>query len=72
MLRKIFEKLKPSDLLKASEVSKYWRSVAEPIIANSFYVEIFFDEDVTKKMSQFTIGYKHAAIYVSRHIGLMY
>ena len=65
MLRKIFEKLKPSDLLKASEVSKYWRSVAEPVIANSVNVKVFQDEDVAKK---FTIGYKHAVIRVSRHI----
>ena len=65
VLRKIFEKLKPSDLLKASEVSKYWRSVAEPIIANSVCVNVFQGDDETKK---FTIGYKHAKIWVSRHI----
>ena len=68
VLRKIFEKLKPSDLLKASEVSKYWRSAAKPIIANSVFVNVFKYRDVPMIMSQFRIGYKHAVISVSRHI----
>ena len=65
-MRKIFEKLKPSDLLEVSRVSKFWRSVAEPFIANSVWVKIRGDDDATKKLSQFTIGYKHASIGVSK------
>ena len=65
-MRKIFEKLKHSDLLKASLVSKFWRSVAKPIIANSVWVGIRGDDDATKQLSQFTIGYKHASIGVSK------
>ena len=65
-MRKIFEKLNHSDLLEASTVSKFWRNVAEPFIANSSIVEIRGNYGETVKLGQFTIGYKHVLIEVSQ------
>ena len=67
MLSEILRKLKFRDLLNASEVSKYWRDVAAPIIANSAILPIKTNsmQETTEKLGQLTIGYKHLAFYVS-------
>ena len=67
MLSEILRKLKFKDLLTASEVSKYWRGVAAPIIANSAILPIRTNSmrKATEILGQLTIGYKHIAFPVS-------
>ena len=67
MLSEILRKLKFRDLLTASEVSKYWRDVAAPIIANSAILPIRTNsiQEATEILGKLTIGYKHLAFYVS-------
>ena len=67
MLSEIFKKLNFEDLLTASEVSKYWRDVAAPIIANSTIIPIMTKsmQKATKSLRKLTIGYKHIAFFVS-------
>ena len=67
MLSEILRKLKFRDLLTASEVSKYWRDVAAPIIANSAIMSITTEsmQTATEILGQLTIGYKHMVFSVS-------
>ena len=67
MLSEIFKKLNFEDLLTASEVSKYWRDVAAPIIANSTVIPIVTKsmQKATEFLRKLTIGYKHIAFFVS-------
>ena len=57
MLSEILRKLKFRDLLNASIVSKYWRSVASPILANSAILSIKTNsmQETTEKLGQLTI-----------------
>ena len=67
MLSEIFKKLNFGDLLNASEVSKYWRDVAAPIISNSaiFPIRINSMQEATEILGKLTIDYKHMAFPVS-------
>ena len=67
MLSEILRKLKFRDLLNASEVSKYWRDVAAPIISNSaiFPIRINSMQEATEILGKLTIGYKHMAFPIS-------
>ena len=67
MLSEILRKLKFKDLLTASEVSKYWRGVAAPIIANSAILPIvnYSRQEAAEILGNLTIGYKHMAFSVS-------
>ena len=67
MLSEILKKISFGDLLTASKVSKYWRDVAAPIIANSFILPIKTKsmQKATKILRRLTIGYKHMVFSVS-------
>ena len=55
----IFSKLKPKDLLLASEVCKYWRDVLSPVIAKSFYLKFYFLDQAKRILSKTSVRYKH-------------
>ena len=59
MLQEIFTKLKPNDLLLASEVCRYWRDVLSPIIANSFYLRLQNIDQAKSILSNTSVRYKH-------------
>ena len=67
MLCEVFKNLTLKDLLVASQVSKFWRAVAVPIIALSVVIPISWQslDKAIRRFDQFTIGYKHMIVYVS-------
>ena len=67
MLSEIFKNLTFKELLVASQVSKFWRAVAGPIIALSVVIPISTRslDNAIERFGQFTIGYKHMIVYVS-------
>ena len=59
MLHEILNKLKPYDLLLASEVCRYWRDVSSPLIANSFYMKLRSIDQAKSILSNTSVRYKH-------------
>ena len=53
------------DLLTASEVSKFWRETAGPMIANNGRMVVRASNDTMKRMKKFSIQYKHMRFFVS-------
>ena len=59
MLHEILNKLKPNDLLAASEVCRYWRDVSLPVIADSVYMKIESMDQTISILSNTSVCYKH-------------
>ena len=59
MLQEILNKLKPKDLLTASEVCWYWRDISLPIIADSVYMVIKSMDQAKSILNNTSVRYKH-------------